>query len=248
MSTPILCKGVVIREVSYGESDKCLTVLSDTLGCIAIFCKGAKNYKSKAFVSAQQFCYSEFELYSRADRYWLKEGVLIDNFYGIREDITSAALAGYVCDVVADVTRENQKEPEILRLLLNTLYMLSRPDKPRAQLKAVFELRLCALAGFCPDLVGCAACGAFGEGEPMYFDPQGGQLYCSSHKGSATMLSAPAVKAMRHAVYAPPQRIFAFELAPAELAEFARMAERYLICQLERSFATLDFYHSTEKL
>lgn len=241
MNTPALCRGVVIREVSYGESDKCLTVLTDTLGCIPVFCKGAKSYKSKAFVCAQLFVYSEFELYERADRYWLKECSLIENFYAIRENLAAFALAGYVCEVVADVTRENQKEPEILQLLLNTLFVLSRADKPIPLVKAVFEMRLCALAGFCPDL------DAQGE-DARCFDLTGGSL-CRSGEGQGIVRLMPGVlDALRYAVSAPAQRIYSFTLSEELQNEFSRVAERYLLVQLERSFRTLDFYHQIGNL
>ena len=245
------CKGVVIRESAYGESDKCLTVLTDTMGSISVFCKGAKNYKSKFMVCAQLFCYSEMELYQRADKYWMKESALLENFYGIRENVTVFALAQYFCDVTCDVTRENQSDEQIQRLLLNTLYVLEKQSKPLLLVKGVFEMRVCALSGFCPFLVGCAVCGEYENGR-MYFDIANGTLFCSEHKSNAPehahALSSAVLHALRWAVYAQAQRIFAFELPEEELKAFSRIAESYLLHHLDRQFHTLEFYHSIEEL
>lgn len=249
MKTPVLCKGVAIRESVYGESDKCMTYLTDELGCITVFCKGARAYKSKFFAGTQLFCYSELELYERGDRYWLKECAYIDNFYHIRDDVCACALAQYFCDVVADVTRENQKEPGVLQLLLNALYILSKGSKSLTLVKGVFELRLCALSGFLPDLTGCAVCGA--DGGDMLFDLVGGQLYCTSHKGgtdTTVKVGGDVLTAMRYAVAAPAQRIFAFELPEDILASFGRISERYLLNQMDRSYRTLEFYKTIEKI
>ncbi len=246
-ASPVTCKGVVIREVAYGESDKCLTVLTDEYGCIPVFCKGAKSYKSRFFVCAQLFCFSDLELYVRGENYWLKECSLIENFYGIREDIPGCALAQYFCDVVGDVTRENQKEPEILQLLLNCLHVIAKGKKDLSIVKGVFEMRLCSLAGFMPDLVGCEVCGVYEE-ESMCFDISGGELFCYAHRAhgseNTVKLSPTVAHALRYSVYCDPKRLFAFELGAEELREFSGIAERYILNHLERSFKTLEFYHT----
>lgn len=247
MASPITCKGVVIREVAYGESDKCLTVLTDEYGCIPVFCKGAKGYKSRFLVCAQLFCYSDLELYVRGDSYWLKECSLIENFYAIREDIPSCALAQYFCEVVGDVTRENQREGEIMSLLLNSLHVLANRSKDLTLVKAVFEMRLCSLAGFMPDLVGCEVCGVF-EDEGMCFDITGGEIFCYAHRAhgseNTVKVSPAAMHALRYSVYSDAKKIFSYLPPSEELREFSVIAERYILNHLERSFKTLDFYHS----
>ena len=259
MSNLITCKGIVIREQIYGENDKFLVILTDTLGSLPVFCKGARSYKSKYMVCAQLFCYSELVLYKKGDAYWLREGSLIENFYGLREDIAAFALAQYLLEAVCEVTRENQQDGEIQRLLLNTLYALEKTDKPAEQIKAVFELRLCALSGFMPDLVGCAVCGQYEDGQ-MAFDISAGALYCGAHANriayqTLSAQSPPArpalvfveptvLKALRWAVFAPQPRLFAFEIPAQALVAFAQITERYLTYHVDKNFETLSFYKS----
>ena len=250
MSNIITCKGLVIRETAYGESDKCLTVLTDERGSITVFCKGAKNYKSKYFVVSSLFCYGDMVLYEKGDRYWLSEGSLIENFFVIRDDISTFALAQYFLDVTCDITNENQRDPGVLRLLLNTLFVLSKKQKPLPLVKAVFEMRLCSLCGFAPDLVGCAKCGAY-ENERMYFDIPNGAIFCgkcASSEVKKTPVSSTVLHAMRWALFCDMSRLFSFEIPEDEMRSFSSICERYILTHLDRGFKTLDFYHDIEGL
>ena len=47
---------------------------------------------------------------------------------------------------------------------------------------------------------------------------------------------------MRHVVNADPKRIFSFTLGDAGLRQLARVCEEYTAMQLERGFASLDYW------
>ena len=47
---------------------------------------------------------------------------------------------------------------------------------------------------------------------------------------------------MRHVVYGDPKRLFSFALEEAALGRMAAACEDFLLKQLDRGFATLDFY------
>ena len=127
------------------------------------------------------------------------------------------------------------------------------------QIKAVFELRAAAEAGFRPDLVACAGCGK-AELETYYFDVSGGIFRCEDcFRAAESSFSAAASKQseadsiyhtgqlislLSPSVYARLERIFAFELKDDAQRDFSAVCEKYLLCHLERNFSTLDFYHS----
>ena len=69
----------------------------------------------------------------------------------------------------------------MLRMLLNSLYMLEQRTKPAALIKGVFEMRTAALSGFCPSLECCALCG---KETPAgaYLDVMNGRLLCDACK------------------------------------------------------------------
>lgn len=259
--------GVILRETPIGDYDKIITVLTSDHGRISVFARGAKRLKSPLFTPTQLFSYSEMTLYRSANTYYIRSGDLIESFYHIRDTLAGAALAGYLADIAADIALEEQNEETLLRLLLNCFHAIANKIKPMEQIKAVFELRAAAEAGFRPDLVACAGCGK-AELETYYFDVSGGIFRCEDcfraaessfsaaaskqseadsiyHTGQLISLLSPSVfAAMRYAVYARLERIFAFELKDDAQRDFSAVCEKYLLCHLERNFSTLDFYHS----
>ena len=253
---------LVIREADYGENDKLLTLLTAERGRLTVCVKGGKSLKNKNLASSQLLCYSEFTVKERKGFYTLSEAALIEQFFGLRGDLDRFAAAQYIADVAGEVCVENNDEGEMLRLTLNTLYMLSATDRDVDFVKAVFELRTAALSGFCPDLTACGLCEGT-EGEPMYLDVMNGSLRCGecfgteadtdSRIGAATAtvilpLSPSVLHGMRYVIGAPAKRVFSFTLPEEAQADFCRVCEKYLVNQLERSFRTLEFYHNIRRM
>ena len=262
-------KGVVLRETAIGDYDKIMTVLTADRGKLSVFARGAKRLKSPLFTATQIFSYSEMTIYSSANHYYLRSADLIENFYRMRDYLEGSALAGYIADVAADIAVENQNETELLRLVLNCFHAISMRKKPPLQIKGVFELRAASGAGFMPNLVACAGCGN-SDLEIYYFDVNDGVFRCEEcyrtealiaeklaqrqsepdaiyqTTGQTIALISPSVfAAMRFSVYSQAQRIFSFELKDKQtLLDFSKVAENYLLCHLEKNYATLEFFHA----
>jgi DNA repair protein RecO (recombination protein O) len=206
-----------------------------------------------------QFCYSRFILSKRGEYYRVKEAELIESFFGIRDSIEALALAGYVAEVLSDVTVA-EAERELLRLSLNTLYAISESKYSLEKIKAAFEIRTAAIIGFMPDVIACSQCGAR-EGS-FYFDIMGGSIICydcnekrarahampeNPHESYiVSLLSETAKVALGYCIHCPIEKIFSFNIPDEDMALFSSAAERYLINQLERSFKTLEFYNEVK--
>lgn len=145
------------------------------------------------------------------------------------------------------VTAEDEPAPEILSLLLNSLYALSELEKPQSIVKAAFELKLLALSGYEPLLDGCAVSGTHNPKEPV-FDAQQGVLLCREcapyHGAGLLPLDAGSFAAMRHVLFAEPKRMLSFSLTGETEKRFAAACEVFAQVQLDRRFKTLDFYKS----
>ena len=174
-------------------------------------------------------------------------------------------LAAYLCDLACELTDEGEPAPEMLRLLLNSLYAISKELYPQEIIKGAFELRAMAMSGYAPDLSACSVCGRDAD-EHFYLHVMNGSLLCSecfSAKGkevkrmtdtsyddireSETVMGlTPAVNAaMRYVLCAPLERLFAFGLEEAtDVDDFARATQTYVLSHLERGFDSLNFYHS----
>ena len=85
----------------------------------------------------------------------------------VRQDIVLLSLASYFAEAAEAVCAEETTSPEILSLLLNALYALCYLHKEPRLVKAAFQFRLMALAGFEPLASGCAVCGREEPEAPM---------------------------------------------------------------------------------
>ncbi len=262
--------GLIVREVAYGEADKILTVLTKEKGKITVYAKGVRHFKNRYQATAQLMSYNEFVLYTRNDFYYLKEAYVIENFYTIRQDLDRFALAQYFLEVAGDVCVEGESQEEMLQLLLNSLYLLTKKEKPLPLIKGVFELRTMVENGWMPALDRCEECGK--TAEKYYFDLPGGVLCCpacrktiqntvvpprgedgvesryASYSDFVEVVEGAVLDALRYVERAERSRIFAFTLEPKALQRFATVCERYLLNQLERGFSTLQFYHSLKNI
>ena len=251
MGKDIITKGLVVKVIDVGESDRIITLLTPEEGKLSVSGKGVRNIKSHRLHTSQLFCFCEFVLSEKNDRFYIKEASLIEDFYALREDLVSLSLAQYIMDVTSTVTITGEDQSDILSLVLNCLYLLSTKKKSATLIKAVFELRLACLLGFKPDLTCCAGCGK--KDDSYFFDIDGGTVYCNECQTSGNGASEGALIAaldgilldtMRYICVAPDKRIFAFPTDDELESELSPICEKYLIEHLERSFDTLGFYKS----
>ena len=245
MSEKLVTKGIVLRATATKEADYILNILTDSLGRIAVVARGARRKGSRIAAGSELLAFSELVLYQRGNWYYLDEASTISLFDGIRQDIELLSLASYFAEMTECVTAEDEPVPEILSLLLNSLYALDTLDRPNELVRAAFELRLLALSGYEPLLDDCAMCGRADPVEPV-FDAAQGVVLCKKCAGPAggLPLDAGALAAMRHIVGAPSKRLLSFTLEPASLARLSVACETFAAVQLDRRFRTLDFYKS----
>ena len=191
MSEKLVTKGIVLRATATKEADYILNILTDSLGRIAVVARGARRKGSRIAAGSELLAFSELILYQRGNWYYLDEASTISLFDGIRQDIELLSLASYFAEMTECVTAEDEPVPEILSLLLNSLYALDTLQKPQSIVKAAFELKLLALSGYEPLLDGCAVCGTHNPKEPV-FDAQQGVLLLN------TVLTVRAGQANSH--------------------------------------------------
>lgn len=126
------------------------------------------------------------------------------------------SLGSYFAQLVELIAQEGTPQPELLRLLLNSLYALDEWNKPPEQVKAAFELALMCCAGYAPMLDACALCGEISpEGAGLHL--REGVLHCAACReklgeGISMPLTPAALQAMRHIAWGEERRIFSFRL------------------------------------
>lgn len=236
-------RGLVIRSVQYKDADRVLTVLSDKLGRVTVKARGVSRKNSRLASSAQLFSCSDMVLYESQGRYCLNEAQVVEQFEGLRSDISRMALASYFAEVLGfeEETEETGGE-ELLRLTLNCLYALSSGKYPEALIKAAFELRYMAQSGYEPDLFSCSGCGeVLEQGRAV---PERGEVYCPACAAPFGIdISANALAAARHILTCELKKLLSVSVTPDEARQLSEFSGRYLRSCLERGFKTLDFYN-----
>ena len=238
-------QAIVLRVTDYNDRDALLTVLTRNHGKLTIKARGLRRNNSPLIAPCQLLAYGEFTLFEYRGMYTINEAHSLELFQPLRRDLTKLSLSTYFAQVSEVISQEDMPNPELLSLLLNSLYALSSLNLPENQVKAAFELRLACLAGYAPDLFGCHICG---NDQPDRFDLSAGQLVCSRCGGANTGIRMPVnasiLQAMQYICMCDHKKLFQFSLGLENLENLAALTESYLATQLERGFSTLDFYKS----
>ena len=159
--------GLVIRAYPRGESDRLVQILTPDRGRLSVIVRHGQSGRDRLSAVSQPFTWGNFELSESHGALWLRSGSVLSSFYSLSCDLTHMALASYLCDLSGDVVgvagaspaaSEGEGEQDemavfggrMLRMLLNSLYMLEQRTKPAALIKGVFEMRTAALSGFAP--------------------------------------------------------------------------------------------------
>ena len=245
----IKVKGLVVKIKNISENDKYLTVLTEEYGKIIFRASGVRNFKSKNLTSTQLFAYSEFTLLKMPNFTRMNEAQLIENFYDIRLNLNSLALATYIADVASVICVEGKDEDGILSLILNTLYVLSKNKMPNQVIKGVFEMRILSKSGFMPNFESCEICENDDFSKIFFFDIAGGNLICEdclNKKSSANQqlvkISRDVLLAIKFVSCTEDDRLFSFILHDDTAFEFSNLCERYFLSQISADIASLKFY------
>ncbi len=261
--------GLVIKEQNVGESDRLITVLTSKYGLVRAFVNGAKTIKNKNLAGTQLLAYSDFVFYQGREAFSVNSASEREVFFELRSDIDNLSIALYLAELYGELTPEGSECDELLRLLLNSIYLLSKKKCDPLIVKSVAELRGLGLYGYQPDLVACKECGSF-ESDVFYFSIKNGDLHCKNcvvgddscdatpgsskefaHMGldvSQIPISYSTVTAMRHIIYSESKKVFDFNLLPTSLSELSGVTERFVLEKTGRTYKTLDFYKSLKNL
>ena len=239
-------KGLVVRVTPYNDTDAILSVLTPSHGKLAIKARGLRRKNSPLVAPCQLLAYGEFTLFEYRNMYTINDAHAVELFSDLRKDLVKLSLGSYFAQAAETMSQEDMPNPELLSLVLNCLYGLSKLDLPEILVKAVFELRSACLSGYAPDLYGCYRCGC---DNPDRFDISGGRLECMRCRNpESTGLRMPVshgvLDAMRYICNCDSRKLFSFSVSEDTLEALSSVTESYLATQLERGFSTLDFYKS----
>ncbi len=238
-------KGIVTREVNFGETDKILAVLTAEHGIISVSVKGARKGKSGVAAAASLLCYSEFTLYKGKTMYSANDINICESFYEIRNDLDAYFYACYFCEIVNAIAQEEDESEDLLKLFLNSLYYLTRKNKNL--IKSIFEMRSMMYSGVAPCVNVCVICNKEfeEEREAATFSYGHSGIVCKScicteqgEVADVKIIPSTAL-ALRHIVFAKVEDVFSFGVSEPVQKELSAITEEYVRVCTDKTFKSL---------
>ncbi len=248
MAEPIKVKGIIIRQVSYGDYDKMLTILTKELGKISVSAKGVRSMKSKNRQVSEILCYGEFVLSApKGEVYSLKSGECIESFFHLREDCLRLSLAVYMAEVAGRLAAGDMEIT--IKILLNSLYMLAKSDSDIFLIKAIYDLKILKESGFEPSVDCCVSCG--GKDLPFSFSAVNGGVLCRrcAAKTGISPLREEYLSLLTYILKCPLSKtLFELKATPEEIKKVAALAESFVKMHVAEEIKTLDYFNKLVKM
>lgn len=249
--------GMVLSAMPFGEYDKRLVILTKEHGKITAFAKGARRPNSALLACGQPFSFGEFTLYAGKSSYNVMS-VEISNYFGeLRDDFEGLCYGFYFCEFVDYITKENNDEKDILKLLYQTLRALSKKTIDPVLIRSIFEFKMMALNGEAPQVFQCVKCNKNSFSDETidrnnqniryYFSAECGGVLCESCKGydrGAVSINTSTLYTMQYIISKEVEKLYTFRVTEEVQAELCLCIKRYLDRYIEHNFKSLEMLKS----
>jgi len=168
---------LMLKAVDYNENDKILTLLTAEYGKITAGIKGVKKAGAKLRFAAQPFCFAEYVLAKRGDKYTVINASEQESFYDLRMDINKFYAASSAAEAAYYLAYEGDGCPELFYECVKTLSAMCSDGECLALIKFLtFALKR---SGYGIALDGCAVCGKrLTDSDKLRFDMDSGAFTC----------------------------------------------------------------------
>jgi DNA repair protein RecO (recombination protein O) len=232
-------EALILRTYKLGEADRIVVFLTRDRGKKRGVAKGARRPRSRYMGALEPMTRAGVAYYEREQR----DLVRLNYVEPLRSpmaaaglDPTGAALGhvGYFAELIDEWAPEAHADERLYRLGSSMVDALAA-GAPIERLARYFEFWLLRLQGVYPALRACAACGA-GLDEGAVMPPREQLFVCRgcSEGTSGTTISVEALRFLRAALAAPPDRLDALTLTPRAARELETAHRRLINVHLEK--------------
>jgi DNA repair protein RecO (recombination protein O) len=213
MADVINVTGIILSSMPVGESDRRIVILTKELGKISAFAKGARRVNSPLIGLTRPFIFGTFEVYRGRDSYSVYKINAKEYFEELVNDFDAVCYGYYFAEIADYYSKENLDGKDIINLLYVTLKALIRKKIPSVLIRYIYELKMIAINGECPDFFTCRKCKK--ETNLEYFSLSHNGLYCSDCMQEARdkiYLNKDAVYTLQYIVTSPLNKLYSFTL------------------------------------
>ena len=202
-------EGIIIKDASYSETSKLLTLITKEHGIINLLAKGAKTLKSPLRSTTTKLTHGYFNIIYKENKLsTLKEVDTIDYYKNIKKDINKISYATYILELVEQVIKQTNNE-EVFDNLIASLKKIEANMNPLV-ITNILELKCLDYLGVMPILDCCSVCG--NENIITISADQGGYLRKNCRK-EETIVDEKTIKLIRMFYYVDINKIEKLEIS-----------------------------------
>ena len=238
----IKTNGLVVKEVSYNDTDKMLTLLTSDFGKISVSAKNARRSGSRSAYGTQVLTYGEYVLFKAKGGFSLNSCDILTHYYDLASDLTRFTHAAHMLDMAGDAAHDPASGAQILNVLLYGLQAFRKERNPLL-VSSAFALKLMQITGYAPQVTSCVSCGTSQMEEIRFSFKKCGFICeeCAKLETDSVLLDIGVAKAILYVLCAENSGIFNFELSEKILEGFSSLAFRYVGEQMDKNYKKLDF-------
>ena len=208
---------MVISSMPIGEYDRRLEILTDSMGRISAFARGARKPSSPLVSISRVFAFGEFELYEGRSSYSVNSAKISNYFEELTKDVEKTYYGFYFLELASYFTREGLDATETLKLIYQSLRALNVESLSLPLVRAIYEIKTLEINGLCPDL----------------------ELIRERYElGQSVLYAIDFVKRT------PIEKLYTFKLTPEVEQEFAKVAQLLLGRFTDKKFHSLEMLES----
>ena len=208
---------MVISSMPIGEYDRRLEILTDSMGRISAFARGARKPSSPLVSISRVFAFGEFELYEGRSSYSVNSAKISNYFEELTKDVEKTYYGFYFLELASYFTREGLDATETLKLIYQSLRALNVESLSLPLVRAIYEIKTLEINGLCPDT----------------------DLIRERYE-----LDQSALYAIDFVKRTPIEKLYTFKLTPEVEQDFAKVAQLLLGRFTDKKFHSLEMLES----
>ncbi|MBS7221084.1 MAG: DNA repair protein RecO [Clostridiales bacterium] len=236
--------GIVIKEMTAGETGKRILVITREHGKMLLSARGSKNAKSGIMAATQLFSYCEFTVFEGKGFYSVTQADVIESFYGIRNDFERLAYGAYILELTERTSFEEMEDNAAFDLLLKTLSVLSSERQNPKLTAVIYIIGLLKECGFMWETDYCVNCGDILDKNAFFGDRSDGLFCHNCSDGMAWKLGSGALKAVRYINGSSLNKLFNFRVSEEVLDELWTFADINRRIYFGDKYKTLDYINN----
>ncbi len=235
-------EALIIRRQDIGEADR-LLVIATPHGKQRVITRSARKTSSRLAGHTELFTHATLMLAIGRTFAIVTQSQVIHSFPGLRTDLPRLGLAYYAVELYDTFTQEEEPDPHLFQLLLQTFSALDTSVNPHLVLR-MYELRLLHNMGYRPHLHRCAVCRELLTQEASRFSPASGGVLCIHHRDAdphALPMSLNAFKLLRYLQTRSLAMVEHVQLSVDLCTEVELLLRAYMRHILERELKSVAF-------